>query len=199
MTSFSFQPIDTIAHFHSLQDWLWKNIDIEEYISTTFALKLSCTCVEYENKKSEHITHILKSVHSLPVCFWIDFKILLLVYKAPNGLGPNSLSDLLLSYVPSSILKLTFYFRYYSLQYISSLLVYYFIFISDFLLTPHLSFLVLLTSVYYFCLLAFCYRLVSTNFSIIVLILPLWCFDIDVLIAFPQFLFLLTDLFIYCF
>ncbi|KAJ0059028.1 hypothetical protein NL108_007318 [Boleophthalmus pectinirostris] len=35
-----------------------------------------------------------------PVSFRIDFKVLLLVYKAPNGLSPIYLSDLLLSYEP---------------------------------------------------------------------------------------------------
>ncbi len=35
-------------------------------------------------KKSEHITHILKSLHWLPVTFRIDFKVRLLVYKSLN-------------------------------------------------------------------------------------------------------------------
>ena len=41
---------------------------------------------------------MLKSLHWLPVCQRIDFKILLLVYKALNGLGPKYISDLLVRY-----------------------------------------------------------------------------------------------------
>ena len=53
----------------------------------------------------EHITPVLESLHWLPVCFRIDFKVLLLVFKCLNGLGPSYLSDLLLSYQPSRILR----------------------------------------------------------------------------------------------
>lgn len=51
-----------------------------------------------------HITLILKSLHWLPAYFRIDFKILLLVFKALNGLSPY-LSDLLLPYEPSRTLR----------------------------------------------------------------------------------------------
>ncbi len=40
-------------------------------------------------KKREHITPILRSLHWLPVCFRVDLKILLLVYKSLNGLAPT--------------------------------------------------------------------------------------------------------------
>ena len=56
-------------------------------------------------RKRAHMTPILKSLHWLPVCFRIDFKILLLVYKALNGLAPVYLSDLLLSYEPVRALR----------------------------------------------------------------------------------------------
>ena len=52
-----------------------------------------------------YITPVLKSLHWLPVCFRIDFKILLLVFKALNGLSPSYLSDLLLTYEPSRTLR----------------------------------------------------------------------------------------------
>ena len=39
------------------------------------------------------------------MCFRIDFKVLLLVFKCLNGLGPSYLSDLLLSYQPSRTLR----------------------------------------------------------------------------------------------
>jgi len=49
-------------------------------------------------RKYEHITPVLKSLHWLPVTFWIDFKVLLLVYKSFNGLGPQYIGDMLTEY-----------------------------------------------------------------------------------------------------
>ncbi len=58
-----------------------------------------------KTKKVDHITPVLRSLHWLPVCQRIDFKILLLVYKELNGLGPKYISDLLLRYEPSRPLR----------------------------------------------------------------------------------------------
>ena len=58
-----------------------------------------------KTKKVDHITPVLRSLHWLPVCQRIDFKILLLVYKALNGLGPKYISDLLVRYEPSRPLR----------------------------------------------------------------------------------------------
>ncbi len=49
-------------------------------------------------RKSEHITPVLRSLHWLPVTFMIDFKVLLLVYKSVNGLGPKCIADMLTEY-----------------------------------------------------------------------------------------------------
>ncbi len=49
-------------------------------------------------RKSEHITPVLRSLHWLPVTFRIDFKVLLLVYKSLNGLGPKYIADMLTEY-----------------------------------------------------------------------------------------------------
>ncbi len=46
-------------------------------------------------RKSEHITAVLRSLHWLPVTFRIDFKVLLLIYKSLNGLGPKYIADML--------------------------------------------------------------------------------------------------------
>ena len=56
-------------------------------------------------KKVDHITPVLRSLHWLPVYQRIDFKILLLVYKALNGFGPKYISDLLPRYEPSRSLR----------------------------------------------------------------------------------------------
>ena len=48
-----------------------------------------------KTKRLEHITPVLRSLHWLPVAYRIDFKIILLTYKALNGLGPHYMSDML--------------------------------------------------------------------------------------------------------
>ncbi len=56
-------------------------------------------------RKSEHITPVLRSLHWLPVTYRIDFKILLLVYKSLNGLGPKYMADMLTEYKPNRALR----------------------------------------------------------------------------------------------
>ena len=58
-----------------------------------------------KTKIREHITPVLASLHWLPVVFRIDFKILLLVYKALNGLAPSYLYNCLHRYVPTRPLR----------------------------------------------------------------------------------------------
>ena len=56
-------------------------------------------------RKYEHITPVLRSLHWLPVKFRIDFKVLLLVYKSFNGLGPQYIADMLTEYKPNRSLR----------------------------------------------------------------------------------------------
>ncbi len=56
-------------------------------------------------RKSEHITPVLRSLHWLPVTFRIDFKVLLLIYKSLNGLGPKYMADMLTEYKPNRPLR----------------------------------------------------------------------------------------------
>ncbi len=56
-------------------------------------------------RKSEHITPVLRSLHWLPVTFRIDFKVLLLIYKSLNGLGPKYMADMLTEYKPNRTLR----------------------------------------------------------------------------------------------
>ncbi|KAF7668554.1 hypothetical protein LDENG_00004970, partial [Lucifuga dentata] len=51
-------------------------------------------------RRRAHISPILKSLHWLPVSFHIDFKILLLVFKALHGLAPRYLSEMLSVHEP---------------------------------------------------------------------------------------------------
>ncbi len=46
-----------------------------------------------------------QSSHWLPVTFRIDFKVLLLVYKSLNGLGPTYIADMLTEYKPNRPLR----------------------------------------------------------------------------------------------
>ncbi|KAI2658077.1 Tyrosine decarboxylase 2 [Labeo rohita] len=45
------------------------------------------------------------SLHWLPVIFRIDFKVLLLIYKSLNGLGPKYIADMLPEYKPNRPLR----------------------------------------------------------------------------------------------
>ena len=71
---------------------------ISERIQTSAARLLTRT------KKHDHITPVLPSLHWLPVCFRIDFKILLITFKALNGLAPSYITDLSVPYTPGRAL-----------------------------------------------------------------------------------------------
>ncbi|XP_057207511.1 schwannomin-interacting protein 1 isoform X2 [Triplophysa rosa] len=49
-------------------------------------------------KKWEHITPVLVSLHWLPVTYRIQYKVLMLVYKALNGQAPEYIEDMLTPY-----------------------------------------------------------------------------------------------------
>ena len=56
-------------------------------------------------RKREHISPVLASLHWLPVKSRIEFKILLLTYKALNGQAPSYLNELLIPYYPTRPLR----------------------------------------------------------------------------------------------
>uniref|UniRef100_M3XHX1 Reverse transcriptase domain-containing protein n=1 Tax=Latimeria chalumnae TaxID=7897 RepID=M3XHX1_LATCH len=53
----------------------------------------------------DHITPTLRELHCLPIRWRITFKVLVLVFKALNGLGPAYLRDFLTPYVPARSLR----------------------------------------------------------------------------------------------
>ena len=55
--------------------------------------------------RRESITPAMCSLHWLPVKFRIKYKVLLLVYKALNGLAPPYMCDMLKPYQPSRTLR----------------------------------------------------------------------------------------------
>ena len=56
-------------------------------------------------RKRDHITPILAALHWLPVSARIDFKILLMTFKAVNGHAPSYISDMLEPYNPGRCLR----------------------------------------------------------------------------------------------
>ena len=56
-------------------------------------------------KKDQHITPVLHSLHWLPVTSRITYKLLLITYKALNGLAPSYITELLHSYQPKRTLR----------------------------------------------------------------------------------------------
>lgn len=67
----------------------------KESINNLHLLQNSATHVLTRTRGWVHITPVLKSVYWVPVHFRIDFKVLILVFKCLNSLGPSYLSDLL--------------------------------------------------------------------------------------------------------
>ena len=56
-------------------------------------------------RSSEHITLVLRRLHWLPIRQRITYKILLLTYKALNGMAPKYIADLLQPYTPTRQLR----------------------------------------------------------------------------------------------
>ena len=52
-------------------------------------------------KKQEHIKPVLQTLHWLPIRARIDFKILLITYKALNDQAPDYISEILAKYKPT--------------------------------------------------------------------------------------------------
>ncbi|KAJ8404091.1 hypothetical protein AAFF_G00344410, partial [Aldrovandia affinis] len=53
------------------------------------------------SKKYEHITPVLASLHWLPIKYRADYKVLLLTFKAVNGLAPLYLTEMIAPYKPT--------------------------------------------------------------------------------------------------
>ena len=56
-------------------------------------------------QKREHITPVLASLHWLPVHFRINFKILVLTFRALHGQAPPYISDLIIHHVPACTMR----------------------------------------------------------------------------------------------
>ncbi len=56
-------------------------------------------------RKYDHISPVMSTLHWLPIKQRIDFKILLMTYKALDGLAPQYLSELFSHYSPPRPLR----------------------------------------------------------------------------------------------
>ena len=59
----------------------------------------------FKEKKYSHVTHLLKSLHWLPVTYRIKYKINLITFKVMHGLGPKYLEEMFVPYRPSRTLR----------------------------------------------------------------------------------------------
>ena len=75
------------------------NIDRQQYCQNNAARIIS------KIHKFDHISHVFKELHWLPVEHRISYKILLLTYKALNGHAPQYFAALISKYVPPRPLR----------------------------------------------------------------------------------------------
>ncbi len=72
----------------------------ERLINKLQIVQNAAATVLTRTRKYDHISPLLSTLHWLPIKHRIYFKILLITYKALNGLAPHYLSELLSQYSP---------------------------------------------------------------------------------------------------
>ncbi len=83
------------------------NVSSERYrlINKVQMVQNAAARVLTRTRKYDHISPFLSTLHWLPIKHRIDFKIVLITYKALNGLAPQYLSELLSHYSPPCPLR----------------------------------------------------------------------------------------------
>ncbi len=82
------------------------NLSFEKHVSSKLKLVQNAAArVLTRTRKYDHISPVLSTLHWLPIKHRIHFKILLITYKALNGLPPQYLSELLSHYSPPRPLR----------------------------------------------------------------------------------------------
>ena len=77
----------------------------EKQISKLQRIQNSAARLVMLAKRRDHITPILKDLHWLPIKYRIQYKVLLITFKALNGTAPHYISELICSYTPSRCLR----------------------------------------------------------------------------------------------
>ena len=77
----------------------------EKEISKLQRIQNSAARLVSRAKKSDHITPILKHLHWLPIQSRIHYKVIFTIFKAIHGLCPAYISELLVPYIPSRLLR----------------------------------------------------------------------------------------------
>ena len=79
---------------------------VPKYLLQRLQRVLNCAArIVFKSNKYDHITPLLRELHWLPIQQRIEFKILLITFKALNKQAPTYLTDLLISYTPSRSLR----------------------------------------------------------------------------------------------
>ena len=99
--------MSSLSSFITLQrsNSLFKILMLKWTTQLLFHLVLFDSSIVTTCSKQSHISPVLKSLHWLPVKSRILFKILLLMFKAVNGLAPPYLCELAIPYDPSRDLR----------------------------------------------------------------------------------------------
>ena len=79
--------------------WINSLLNLLQRVQNCAARVIKCA------SKYDRITPILNELHWLPIKYRIDYKVLLMTYKAVNGLAPPYINELLSSYTPSRSLR----------------------------------------------------------------------------------------------
>ena len=79
---------------------------VPKYLLQRLQRVLNCAArIVFKSNKYDHITPLLRELHWLTIQQRIEFKILLITFKALNKQAPTYLTDLLISYMPSRSLR----------------------------------------------------------------------------------------------
>ena len=76
----------------------------EKHISKLQRIQNSAARLVTLTKNGDHITPVFKDLHWLPIKYRIQYKVLLVTFKAVNGAAPHYISELICSYTPSRCL-----------------------------------------------------------------------------------------------
>ncbi len=91
---------------HTFRVWVTRHVlSFSFFINKLQVVQNVADRVLTRSRKYDHITPIVRSLHWLTIKFHISYKILLLAYKALNGLAPVYLTSPISRYNPSRSLR----------------------------------------------------------------------------------------------